>query len=500
MLKYVIRGLSQLYLRPNHRNRLTWLFFRRGKSYSIFETKKLFIFAVTLFEIGAVISGAAPNMNTVVVGRAICGAGGEGLYIGSMNIISAFTSPRERPLYFSFFGITWGAGTVYAASIIHLKAEANMNPRLGPVIGGLFTQSSAGWRWAFYLNNIAGAIFIPVYIFLLPTRRPVPADTSSSWALVKRLDCIGFVLFAGTFVSLSMAISFGGVKYEWNSGQVIGLFCCFIALVSLLSLQQSRAIFTTPRDRLLPIQSFQEGDEMFILIIETATSTAILFIGLNYVSIFLQFVRSETALSAAVALLPLIFTAVVVMLITGFLLDKLGYYSFWYLGGSLLAVVGTGLMYSLDSASSLACVYGYPVLFGSGVSLYMQASYTLAQTRLHTNEASDAVAIIACTQFSGTSIFLTVADSILLNRAANEIQYILPDVPRDAVQAAIAGGGAQIFRDLPTATKKQVLDRVSDAIRDVWALSLALALLSFVAATFMRREKRPTRKRLTDMN
>ena len=366
-----------------------------------------------------------------------------------------------------------------------------MNPRLGPVIGGLFTQSSAGWRWAFYLNNVAGAILIPIYVFLLPTRRPVPADTSSSWALVKRLDCIGFVLFAGSFVSLSMAISFGGAKYNWNSGQVIGLFCCFVALVGLLSLQQSRAILTTPRDRLLPIDSFRKCDEMFILIIETATSTAILFIGLNYIPLFLQFVRSETALSAAVALLPLIFTAVIVMLITGFLLEKLGYYSFWYLGGSLLAVVGAGLMYSLDSTSSLAHVYGYSALFGAGVSFYMQASYTLAQTRLHTNEASDAVAIIACTQFSGTSIFLAVADSILLNQAANDIQHILPDVPRDAVQAAIAGVGAQIFRDLPAATKKQVLDRVFNAIRDVWALTIALALLSFVAATCMRREKNP---------
>ena len=56
-------------------------------------------------------------MNAVIVGRVICGAGGEGLYIGSMNIISAFTSPRERPVYFSFFGITWGIGTVYAFSL-----------------------------------------------------------------------------------------------------------------------------------------------------------------------------------------------------------------------------------------------------------------------------------------------------------------------------------------------------------------------------------------------
>lgn len=51
-------------------------------------------------------------MDMLIVGRVICGIGGNGLYIGAMNTVSAFTSAKERPLYFSFFGITWGGGTV----------------------------------------------------------------------------------------------------------------------------------------------------------------------------------------------------------------------------------------------------------------------------------------------------------------------------------------------------------------------------------------------------
>ena len=87
--------------------------------YGIFETKKLFISAVLVFEVGSAVSGAAPNMDTLIVGRVICGVGGNGLYIGAMNIISAFTSAKERPLYFSFFGITWGGGTVYDPLLLH---------------------------------------------------------------------------------------------------------------------------------------------------------------------------------------------------------------------------------------------------------------------------------------------------------------------------------------------------------------------------------------------
>jgi MFS family permease len=44
--------------------------------------KKLFISSVVLFEAGSAICGAAPTMNALIVGRAIAGVGGSGLYIG----------------------------------------------------------------------------------------------------------------------------------------------------------------------------------------------------------------------------------------------------------------------------------------------------------------------------------------------------------------------------------------------------------------------------------
>ena len=51
-------------------------------------------------------------MNALIVGRAICGVGGMGLYLGTMNMMSNLTSEAERPVYLSFVGLTWGLGTV----------------------------------------------------------------------------------------------------------------------------------------------------------------------------------------------------------------------------------------------------------------------------------------------------------------------------------------------------------------------------------------------------
>ena len=51
-------------------------------------------------------------MNALIVGRTICGLGGNGIYIGTINIVSALTTIHERPLYLSFAGVTWGIGTL----------------------------------------------------------------------------------------------------------------------------------------------------------------------------------------------------------------------------------------------------------------------------------------------------------------------------------------------------------------------------------------------------
>lgn len=53
-----------------------------GKLYGMFEIKGLLIFSIITFEIGSALCGAAPNANTLILGRVIAGIGGAGMYIG----------------------------------------------------------------------------------------------------------------------------------------------------------------------------------------------------------------------------------------------------------------------------------------------------------------------------------------------------------------------------------------------------------------------------------
>lgn len=67
---------------------------------------------MVIFEVGSALCAAAPSMEILIVGRAICGIGGVGMYIGVMTLLSALTTIAERPVYLAMTGAIWGLGTV----------------------------------------------------------------------------------------------------------------------------------------------------------------------------------------------------------------------------------------------------------------------------------------------------------------------------------------------------------------------------------------------------
>lgn len=224
-----------------------------GKVYGQMEAKITYLISILIFEVGSALCGAAPTMNALIVGRVIAGIGGSGMYVGVMTLLSVTTSVQERPMYVGLTGLVWGIGTV-----------------LGPIVGGAFTDSSAGWEWAFYINLCIGALFAPVYFFLIPKsdpRKGVPVLKR-----FKELDWVGTVVLIGAFVCFIMAISFGGILYPWNSGQTIACFVISFVLFVLFGVQQELAIFTTTTQRIFPVE-FLRSRTMLLLFSETSAAS-----------------------------------------------------------------------------------------------------------------------------------------------------------------------------------------------------------------------------------
>ncbi|KAI9682290.1 MAG: hypothetical protein M1817_000344 [Caeruleum heppii] len=440
-----------------------------GKIYGQFNAKYLYLISVILFEAGSAVCGAAPTMDALIVGRTICGVGGAGMYVGVMSLLSATTTPHERPSYIGATGLTWGAGTV-----------------LGPIIGGAFADSSATWRWAFYINLVIGGVFAPVYIFLLPSVDPRP-NVPTRKRFVE-LDYVGTVIMVGAFVSGVMAISFGGIVYPWRSGRIIGLFVCSGVLFILFGMQQGWSIFTTTERRIFPV-AFLKRWSLIVLFAQTACAVTAVFTPIYFIPIFFQFTKGDTALDAGVRLLPFVCLLVFACLLNGVMMSKYGYYMPWYVFGGAFSLIGGALMYTVDEFSSTARVYGYLVILGLGSGAFCQTSFSVAQAKVKPEEIPLAVGFITCAQIGGATISLAIANSVFLNQSATKITQILPDLPASTVREAIAGAGSAFFRSLAPDIRAEVLKAIVEAISQVYILVITEASLAIILSVFMKREK-----------
>ncbi|KAK0724661.1 putative MFS drug efflux transporter [Lasiosphaeris hirsuta] len=442
-----------------------------GRIYSHYSAKWFYIFNVALFEVGSALCGAAPNIDALIIGRAICGVSGSGLYVGVMTLIAVTTSMAERPLYIAGTGLTWGLGII-----------------LGPIIGGGFSESSVGWRWAFYINLFIGAVCAPAYVFLLPSVDPCPGVPYRTRA--KEMDYVGAVLLMGGLTCFVLAINWGGVTYPWESARIVALFVTSGVLFILLGTQQVWTLFTTVARRIIPVQFFKSKTVLMLFSI-TAASGAAAFIPIYFVPLFFQFTRGDGALQAGVRLLPLIIVMVVTIFANGALMAKFGYYMPWYLVGGVLTVAGSALMYTVKQETTEAAIYGYQVLMGVGVGMFLQASFSVAQAVVEPASVPSAVGFITLAQFLGITMALAIGNSVFLNGSEKGISQIagLPEMSRAQIQAAIEGTSNEFVKSLSPELREQISAAVVKAIGETYILVVAAGALVATLSLFMKREK-----------
>ncbi|KAB8071006.1 major facilitator superfamily domain-containing protein [Aspergillus leporis] len=409
-----------------------------GKAYGVFNAKYIYLFNIALFEIGSAVCGTAPNMTALMVGRVIAGVGGSGMYSGTLSFVAMLTSPKERPLYMAGNTIIWGIGSV-----------------LGPVVGGVFADSSATWRWAFYINLPIGAVFAPSYLFLIPSVDPQP---SKSWAEKCRMvDWIMTTTFLVGSASLVMAVTFGGTLYPWSSRNKISLWVVMGVLLIIC----------------VAVAKFHPGLQMFLV-------SSIVLAMTYYIPLFFQFIRGDGPLDAGARLLPFIISMVVFALINEALMPKLPYILSWHIFGSALVVAGTALMYTTGLNTSNAKIYGYCILVRAGSGCYVVSGFPVVQSLVAPKDIPNAVGAMAISQDLGMVAFLAMAGSIYQNLALQKVAQAMPALNAAYITNLVTGTSSRAFKALSERERALVTPQITDAMSNVWLFFLVAGILSFV--------------------
>lgn len=247
----------------------------------------------------------------------------------------------------------------------------------------------------------------------------------------------------------------------------------------------------TRERRLFPVHLLQGNSARTVVIMfcVTAAGGAAIFMPVYFIPLFFQFTRGDSAIQAAVRLLPFILVMVVVTLAQGALLSLHGLYMPWFLVGGLLSVAGGALMFLVDESTSDARVYGFSALLGAGVGTFTQAGFSIAQASVAAADADVTAAFIALGQTSGITFALAIANAVFINRAEDSIQHILPSVPRHMVQAAIAGASTDFVKQLTPELQREVIAAIVEAIGRPYILLITAGAVVTVLSVVMKREK-----------
>lgn len=287
-----------------------------------------------------------------------------------------------------------------------------------------------------------------------------------------------------------VVVTFSGSTWRWNSSKVIALWTVFGLTLILYVIQQTFAIFTTPEGRLFP-GHFIKSRTLLLLYFSTAGSASAMAVSIYYVPLFFQFTRGDTALEAAVRLLPFITIFVFFVMFAGSLLPVFGRYAPWYFPASVLMIIGAAFMYRVSPDTHTAAIYGFEVLIAVGVGLIFQTGYSVAAANVDPSDVSNTIGFINVAQIGSIAIALSICGALFQNLGFRHLSETLASYgfSEDVLRSALAGLESVVLNKEGDVVRNMAISAIVHTIDQLYALVLAAGVLIFACACFMKWEK-----------
>ncbi|MDW6023053.1 MDR family MFS transporter [Mesorhizobium sp. BAC0120] len=306
-----------------------------GKLSDIHGRRPIIYAAILIFLAGSLISAMAPNMFVLILGRAVQGLGGGGLFALSQTVIGDLVPPLERARYAAWISGTWAVASI-----------------AGPLLGGTFAEH-LHWSLIFWINIPLG--LVAMAIINAPLKKLPVAGRRHA------IDSLGALLLIAATSVLLLALNWGGSEYPWLSTEILGLVACSALLWAAFGRRLLKAAE--------PLISLEVLGNRIVL---AGTLSMFLLQGANvglsvYLPVYLQSYLGLTAAESGVALLGLLLGTVAGATTSGRLIPHFRHYKRIALLGSVFSMICLGLLGLLAGSASLAIVELLTICVGMGM-------------------------------------------------------------------------------------------------------------------------------------
>lgn len=426
-----------------------------------FGRRLIYSIGVALFALASVWCGLAPNINQLIIARAVQGAGGALLVPGSLAIISASFSEKERGQAIG----TWSGFTAITAAI-------------GPVIGGWLIEH-VSWRAVFFIN-LPLAIIVLALVF-----RHVPESRDKE---ARGLDFTGALL---------ATLSLGAIVYALIESSRLGFAHPAVLttlIVGIISALLFLYIESRKRDPMLPLALFRSknfsGANLLTLFLYTALSGMMFFFPLNLIQ-----VQGYTATAAGAAVLPFILIMFFLSRWSGGLVKRYGA-RLPLVVGPLIAALGFALFMRPGIGGSYWTTF-FPavVVLGLGMAVSVAPLTTTVMNSVAESRAGLASGINNAVSRTAGLLAVAVLGLVMLFtfNARLDARLAAADIVPEARHALDHQrnklAGAEVPDTLSPSERGVLKEAIDESFvsgfRRVMLIAAALAILSALSAAFI---------------